>query len=160
MQIINTGGTFNKIYDPIRGELVVPKDSKAVEEIVSLMALDIDVAGIIFKDSLEMDEADRALLAQTIASSVHKSVVVVHGTDTMDRSAAFVAKESLQKCIVFTGAMVPYSIDPREAVSNLTLAIAKALYAPEPEVFIAMHGLVAEHDRLYKDRKRGIFCLR
>jgi len=160
MQIINTGGTFNKIYDPIRGELVVPEDSKAVEEIVSLMALDIDVVGIIFKDSLEMDEADRALLAQTIASTPHRSVVVVHGTDTMDRSAAFVAERAYEKCVVFTGAMIPYSIEPREAVSNLTLAIAKALYAFESGVFVAMHGLVAEYDRIYKDRKRGLFCLR
>ena len=160
MRIINTGGTFNKVYDPVLGKLVVPKSDEAVEAVVAAMRLEVAVEGIIYKDSLEMDDADRELLAQRIEASKEPSIVVVHGTDTMTTSAAYVARRCKKSCIVFTGAMVPYSIDKAEASANLALAIAKVKYAWEPGVFIAMHGIVAPYHSVYKDRKKGVFCLK
>ena len=159
MRIINTGGTFNKIYDPIAGELVVPRDDRAIERILSAIHLKLPVVGAIYKDSLEMDDGDRAELTRLIEAA-DGDVVVVHGTDTMDRSADFVARRIQKRCVVFTGAMIPASIDPTEASANLTLAISKLLYDREPGVFIAMHGLVAPYEKIYKDRQKGVFCLR
>jgi len=156
--ILNSGGTFNKRYDPIMGELVVPKDNRAIEEILGAVQMPLPVRGLIYKDSLEFDEKDRAALVDAIEASRANSVVIVHGTDTMDASAAYVAKRIQDRCIVFTGAMVPYSIDKAEASANLMLAIAKALHFPSNGVFIAMHGIVEEHTKIYKDRKRGVFC--
>ncbi len=160
MIILNTGGTFNKIYDPIAGKLIVPKHNRSIEEIVKALHLTIPIEGLIFKDSLEFEESDRAALVDAIEKSREQSIVVVHGTDTMDKSAAYVAQRIEDRCIVFTGAMVPYSIDKAEASANLTLAIAKAMHCPSRGVFIAMHGLVAEHTKIFKDRERGVFCLK
>ncbi|BAF70560.1 asparaginase domain-containing protein [Nitratiruptor sp. SB155-2] len=158
MIILNTGGTFNKIYDPIKGELVVPQNNDAIYDFLKKNFLQIETRGLIYKDSLEFSDADRELLLQTIKNCDSKQIVVVHGTDTMDKSAAFVAPYIHNKCVVFTGAMVPYSIDPAEASANLALAISKVQYAYEDGVFIAMHGIVEQYDRVYKDRARGVFC--
>ena len=159
MRIINTGGTFNKIYDPIRGQLVVPRDNRAIEAILKRSVLEIPVEGVVYKDSLEMDEEDRKRVLESIQRAKERSVIVVHGTDTMDRSAAFVASTIKDKMVIFTGAMVPFSIDPIEATLNLSTAIAHARYFQEG-VFIAMQGLFAPYDRIYKDRQRGIFYLK
>ena len=158
MIILNTGGTFNKIYDPLIGELVVPKNSYAIEEILSKSFLDIPVEGLIYKDSLFMSDEDREELVQKIKTLSHKTIVIVHGTDTMNESAEYVAKRIQDRCIVFTGAMVPYSIDSTEASANLMLAIAKAKYGYEEGVFVAMHGIVEHHSKIVKDRAKGRFC--
>jgi len=34
--IISTGGTFNKIYNPLNGELIIDKSSEAVKSIAKL----------------------------------------------------------------------------------------------------------------------------
>ena len=84
MIILNTGGTFNKRYDPISGKLFVPRDNRAIETILDPLVIPMDVEGLIYKDSLEMDDEDRSLLADTIAQSDEKIIIVVHGTDTME----------------------------------------------------------------------------
>ncbi len=154
--ILNTGGTFNKRYDPIRGELFVPSDDAAVEAVLRTFAEAVEVRGLIYKDSLEMDEHDRAELCRTVAESVSEWVVVVHGTDTMDLSAAAVAELGLPKTVVFTGAMVPCSIDPVEATANLAMAIGYAQNAPHG-VHIVMQGVCGEHERVKKNREAGKF---
>jgi len=158
--ILNTGGTFNKIYDKIAGRLVVPRSNAAVEDILQKIGLRAKVQGLIYKDSLEFDDSDRRSLLQAIIQSGEQSVVVVHGTDTMIQSAQVVASAQPDACVVFTGAMVPYSIDAGEASANLMLAIAKTRLAWQRGVFVAMHGEVASYDRIYKDRQRGVFCLK
>ncbi|MDO9208128.1 MAG: asparaginase domain-containing protein, partial [Sulfuricurvum sp.] len=122
MLILNTGGTFNKRYNPLTGELFVPSDNGAVEEILQSLVIDIKVQGILYKDSLDMDDTDRSLLADTIAKTDEKVIIVVHGTDTMDLSAEAIARLALQKTVVFTGALIPFSIDPIEATANLAMA--------------------------------------
>jgi len=65
--VINTGGTFNKIYNHINGKLEVPKDNLALEEIINYSYnIDFDIKNIISKDSLDMTELDRKELAKTI----------------------------------------------------------------------------------------------
>ena len=160
LRLFNTGGTFNKRYDPIRGELFVPADDRAVQRALEPLGanLDIVVTGLIYKDSLEMDDADRRILADALYGAQEERIVVVHGTDTMDRSAEAAAKRLGEsgKCVVFTGAMVPFTIDGVEATANLTLAIASALTLP-PGVYIAMHGLALPYTRIRKNRQKGHF---
>lgn len=156
MLIINTGGTFNKRYDPIRGSLFVPEDNRAVESITGTFSTPVDIRGIIYKDSLEMDESDRSTLSKTIKESDEKFIIVVHGTDTLDQSAQAVASLQLEKVIVFTGALVPFSIDPVEATANLALAAGYARCA-DYGVYIAMQGIVGLHTQVIKNRSAGKF---
>lgn len=161
LRIINTGGTFNKRYDPIAGELVVPADDRAVESALASMRPNLDpvVSGAIYKDSLQMDDADRALLCGIVADVTERCVVIVHGTDTMDASAEALARwlgNESPKRVVLTGAMVPFSIDPVEATANLALAVTAAGYL-DPGVYVAMHGLVLPYARIRKNRETGRF---
>lgn len=156
MLILNTGGTFNKRYNPITGELFVPSDNHAIETIVKRWVISSTIQGIIFKDSLEMDDSDRELLAQTIATAEEKVIIVVHGTDTMDKSAAKVAQMGLDKCVVFTGAMVPFAIDPIEATANLAMAIGYA-NGRKSGVHIVMQGVCGAYNYVRKNREYGKF---
>ncbi len=160
-KIINTGGTFNKRYDPIRGELVVASDNDAVVAALEPVrsALEISIVGLLYKDSLDMDDADRELLSEEVCGSKEKKIVVVHGTDTIDRSAEAIEAaigNGGGKTVVLTGAMVPFSIDPIEAVSNLTFAVSSAGFL-KPGVYISMHGLALPYRNIVKNRKLGIF---
>lgn len=158
--IINTGGTFNKRYNPINGELEVPLDNKSIENILKKVLLinkKPKVKGIIFKDSLQMDKNDRELLLNTIRRIKEPKIIIVHGTDTIDKSAKLIAKNIKDKQIVFTGAMVPASIDTTEATGNLMQAIGFAKGNKKDGVYIAMNGNVEQFDKIKKNRKLGAF---
>lgn len=156
MRIINTGGTFNKRYDPIKGALFVPNNNDAVEKILDTLVISIPVQGVIYKDSLEMNNNDRTLLAQTITQSNEKIIIVIHGTDTMDLSAKHIASFGLEKVVVLTGAMIPFSIDPLEATANLSMAIGYAQNIPNG-VYIVMQGVMGRYDSVKKNKSAGKF---
>lgn len=156
MLILNTGGTFNKRYDPKDGELFVPVDNKAVECIVSVFTDAIAIGGLIYKDSLEMTSNDRELLGKTISQSDENTLVIIHGTDTMDLSAHYIASLGLDKVVVFTGAMIPFSIDSIEATANLSMAIGYARNASKG-VYIVMQGVCGPYDIVIKNKNIGKF---
>lgn len=157
--VLNTGGTFNKRYDPIRGELFVPQDNHAVESIVAEFQgnLSCRIQGLLYKDSLEMNAQDRAVMAQAILDADEARVLVVHGTDTMHLSAAYLAQACPAKRIVLTGAMLPYALGAQEAVTNFALSLGWLLAGDAPGVCIGMHGLVLPHAQIVKDRQNGVF---
>jgi len=161
MKILNTGGTFNKRYDPVLGALEVPFDNEAVEEIIENFAYDVEIAGMIYKDSLEMTQDDRDQLADIIDVDDEEVYVIIHGTDTMDLTAKTLAQrmeeDEEERVIVLTGAMVPYSINKTEASVNLGMALGFAATQPAPGVYICMSGIIAPHDRIRKNKMEGIF---
>lgn len=157
--IINTGGTFNKIYDPIKGEFIIDKASNALEEIASKWLCKFEVLNIIGKDSLDITNHDRLELLATISHSDYHHILIVHGTDTMDVTAEYLADADLEKCIVLTGAMVPYSIDPVEATANLCSAYGYINAWEKEGIFIAMNGLMGPYEKIKKDRAKGRFSL-
>jgi len=161
MKILNTGGTFNKRYDPVLGALEVPFDNEAVEEIVESFAYSVEIAGMLYKDSLEMTDEDREQLVNIIDVDDEAVYVIVHGTDTMDLTAkalaAWMEEEEEERVIVLTGAMVPYSIDRTEASVNLGMALGFAATEPAAGVYICMSGIIAPYDRIRKNRQEGMF---
>jgi len=159
MLILNSGGTFNKRYNPLSGELDVPYDNLAIETILRSCDCVYNLAGVIYKDSLEMDIQDRKKLADIISHSDERQFVIVHGTDTMDKSAAFLSEIFTDKIIVLTGAMKPFEIDNVEATLNLGMAIGYAKAAHESGVYICMSGYIELWDKLQKNKKIGKFEL-
>ena len=160
--VINTGGTWNKVYDPRDGSLKVPQDNNALNPILALSFanIDWDLHGIIYKDSLEMTEHDREELCETIKKGRSNKVIIVHGTDTMEETARYLdhrlQKEGSLYHIVLIGAMIPYSIDPQEALFHFGLALG-ALQGEKQGLFIAMHGLVLPYEAITKNRQMGRF---
>lgn len=158
--ILNTGGTFNKRYNPLKGELEVPQDGIALEAILQYCHnTKYELLNIIHKDSLEMSENDREMIVKTIQTSPCHKILIVHGTDTMDVTATFLALYIKDKIITLTGAMVPFGINTVEATGNFMMALGDLMYREENGVYLAMHGAVAMHGSIYKNRQKGIFEL-
>ena len=155
--IINTGGTFNKHYNPIKGSLEVLQDSTVLDELMKKWLCEFEILNIIGKDSLDMTTQDRMELLATINMSAYDDFIVVHGTDTMELTAEYIADAEVEKRIVLTGAMVPYSIDPTEATANLASAIGYLLRQDNEGVYIAMNGVFGSYNKVKKDRKEGKF---
>ncbi|OUR73915.1 asparaginase [Arcobacter sp. 31_11_sub10_T18] len=161
MTVINTGGTFNKRYNPIKGQLLVPDDNVALDKILkSCHNLEIEVKNIVSKDSLDMTDLDRKLITATIKDSDSENIIIIHGTDTVDLTSAFLEKEINDKKIVFTGAMVPMSIEEVEATMNFSLALGFLSADVENGIYLAMHGVVVNHKNLKKDKSVGKFLLK
>lgn len=155
--IISTGGTFNKVYNPLNGELTVDKTSKAVKEIASKWLCEFEILNIIGKDSLEMTNHDRLELLATISHSPYYKIIIIHGTDTIDVTAAYLDDADLEKKIVLTGTMVPYSIDPVEATANLCSAYGYISALQKEGIYIAIHGQMDDYKKITKDRIKGKF---
>ncbi len=157
--IISTGGTFNKIYNPINGELVIDEKSKALEDIASKWLCKFEINNMIGKDSLHITTQDRLLLLATINHSEYDDIIIIHGTDTMNTTAEYLYDADVDKRIVLTGAMVPYFIDPVEATANLASAFGYLQTLTDNGVYIAMNGFFDHHHKVIKDKKNGIFTL-
>ena len=156
--VINTGGTFNKRYNPLTGELEVPKDSLALDEIISYCYnIDFDVLNVISKDSLDMSDADREFIVKTIKNIKNENIIIVHGTDTIDLTASFIDENIKDKTIVLTGAMLPISINKIEATLNFASAIGFLNANIKNGIYISMHGSVKNYKKLIKNREIGQF---
>ena len=159
--VLNTGGTFNKRYNPILGQLEVPKDNIALDKIIkSCFNIEFDIRNIVSKDSLDFTQEDRETILENIINSENDKIIIIHGTDTVDLTAKFIEDKIENKKVVFTGAMVPMSIDEVEATMNFSQAIG-FLNAPiENGIYLSMHGSVIEHSKLKKDRSIGQFLVK
>lgn len=154
--IITTGGTFDKHYDAIRGELTfrrsyLPRILKAARSSVP-----VTVVRCLAIDSLLMDDSHRKKIADFCARRPERRIIVTHGTDTMVQTAHVVATRELDKVIVFTGAMVPFALEHSDAVFNLGCALT-AVQLLSPGVYICMSGKVFPYNQVQKNRELGVF---
>ncbi len=157
---IDTGGTFNKIYNPITGLLEIESHSEALKEIIMKWQKDFEIISIVGKDSLELTDKDRLFLLATINLSSHQDIIIIHGTDTMDITAAYLANSQLERQIILTGAMVPYSIDPVEATANFSAACGYLQALEKDGIYISMNGIVMPCEDITKDRETGKFIVK
>jgi L-asparaginase len=104
-----------------------------------------------------MNDEDRAHIKETIEKHETSKVLIIHGTDTMDVTAAYLALHVKHKTITLTGAMVPFGIDTVEATANFMGALGDLHVREKKGVFISMHGITASHTILFKNREKGIF---
>ena len=158
IQLFVTGGTFDKDYDYISGELKFHETH--VNEMLrrGRCTVDVDVRTLMMIDSLEMTEADRAVIAHNVARSPRADVVITHGSDTMVETAAYLAERDIAgKTIVLTGAMVPYAFGTSsDGFFNLGAALAYAQVQPHG-VYVAMNGRCFAYDAVRKNRQTGFF---
>lgn len=144
-----TGGTIDKVYFDARSEYQIGKPQ--VEEILksSNVAFEYEVESVLQKDSLEMTEADRAIIRQTIEKDVCERIVITHGTDTMVETAkSLLGIES--KTVVLTGAMEPARSRYTDAIFNVGCAVGAVQNLPAG-IYIVMNGCVYEADNAQKN---------
>ena len=158
IQIFITGGTFDKEYNFITGELFF-KDTHLQDMLErGRCTVDVDIKTLMMVDSLEMTDADRGIIAHNCRRCKHENIIVTHGTDTMVETAKILHEANIKgKTIVIFGAMVPYAFGTSsDGFFNLGAAFAFA-QMNQPGVFIAMNGKCYEWDNVRKNRKTGFF---
>jgi len=159
MLILNSGGTFNKIYNKKNGQLDVAFNNDAIEKILQTCEAEYDLAGVMYKDSLDMDMNDRKILANIIMESKDDKFIVVHGTDTMDITAEFLDGVFDDRKIVLVGAMKPFEIDNVEASFNLGMAMGFLNTQEKNGTYICMNGFCKSWDKIVKNKNLGKFEL-
>lgn len=156
IRIIITGGTFDKQYDELRGELTFKQTH--LPEIVRYtrctVPIELEINQLI--DSLDMRDQNRERILDSCRRSVEDRIIITHGTDTMTETARLIGEARLGKTIVLTGAMVPYAVSGSDAVFNLGCAVAAVQLLPH-DVYIAMNGNLFRWDNVRKNRERGVF---
>jgi L-asparaginase len=156
IRIFVTGGTFDKEYNELTGELFF-KETHIPEMLQrSRSTLDVTVRTLMMIDSLHMTDEDRQLIAQQCRSAGEDKIVITHGTDTMAITAKVLAEKVTGKTIVLTGAMIPYKFGSSDGFFNLGSAVAFAQVLPYG-VYVAMNGRYFNWDNVRKNRQTGQF---
>ncbi|MBV8571866.1 MAG: asparaginase [Acidobacteriaceae bacterium] len=156
IRVFVTGGTFDKEYDEINGQLFF-KDSHLIEMLsLGRCRLALEVRTLMMVDSLEMTSADRNLIAEQCRAVPEARIVITHGTDTMADTARMLAERVAGKTIVLTGAIIPYKFGSSDGLFNLGSALAFVQTLP-PGVYIAMNGRYFAAARVRKNRETGVF---
>jgi L-asparaginase len=151
-----TGGTFDKEYNEITGELFF-KDTHLREMLDrGRCKLEVEIRTITMVDSLEMTDEDRLLIVENCRKCKEHQIIITHGTDTMVETASLLAKHIPDKTIVLTGAMIPFAFGSSDGLFNLGSALSFVQVLPAG-VYIAMNGMYFSWDNVRKNREAGRF---
>ncbi len=156
IRIIITGGTFDKEYNEITGQLYfsdshVPRMLK-----LGRSRLSISIRTLMMVDSNEMTDDDREIIAKNCQNAKEDRIVITHGTDTMVETAKALANTVKGKTVVLTGAMIPYTFGSSDGMFNLGSAIAFVQTLPTG-IYVAMNGRHFTWDKVRKNKKIGEF---
>jgi len=149
IEIITTGGTIDKVYFDAKStyEVGEPQIVEMLRE--ANLTLEVKVASLLRKDSLEMTDADRELIREAVVASPATQVVITHGTDTMIATGC--ALQGIPgKTIVLTGSMQPARFRATDAAFNIAGALIAVQTLPEG-VHIVMNGRIFDPRRARKN---------
>jgi len=157
IQVFVTGGTFDKEYNYISGELYF-KDTHLTKMFErGRCTLDINVKTLMMIDSMEMTDEDREIIMHNCKRSRSNRILITHGTDRMVKTAVILQKAKLEKTIVITGAMVPYAFGTSsDGFFNLGSALAFVQSLPHG-VYVVMNGRYFKAEEVQKNTKTGYF---
>ena len=155
-KIFITGGTFDKEYNELSGELYF--NSSHMYELLELgrCRLDVDIETLMMVDSMEMSKTERKFIIKKCIEEPVQHIVITHGTDTMVNTARIVADAIHDKTIVLTGAMIPVKFGSSDGLFNMGSALSLVQALP-PGIYIAMNGQVYNQANVRKNKKLGIF---
>ena len=156
IRIMVTGGTFDKEYNELTGELYF-HDTHLPEMLrLGRCRLELDTRTLMMIDSLDMTAAGRQAIAEHCRNAPERRIVITHGTDTMVATAQVLEREVQGKTIILTGAMVPYKFGSSDGMFNLGSALA-FVQTLAPGVYIAMNGRFFPASSVRKNLETGVF---
>lgn len=153
--ILTTGGTIDKVYFDAKSSYEV--GSSVVGSLLEQAEVrhPCKIVEVLQKDSLELNDQDRALIRDTILDHAHRQIVITHGTDTMTQTASAIA-DCTQRTIVLTGSLAPARFAMTDAMFNIGMALATA-QSKESGVYIVMNGTVFDANCVHKDKNKNAF---
>jgi L-asparaginase len=158
IQVFVTGGTFDKEYNYLTGELYF-KDTHLKEMFDrGRCEVDIDIKTLMMVDSLAMRDEDQAIIVYNCTKTPSDRILLTHGTDRMVETARVLAEAGISnKTIVLTGAMIPYAFGTSsDGFFNLGSALAFVQVLP-PGIYVVMNGRYFKWNAVRKNRQTGNF---
>jgi L-asparaginase len=156
IRIFITGGTFDKEYNEINGQLYF-KDTHLHDLLeMGRNKVSVEIRTLMMIDSLEMTAEDRGLIVHQCKHCEEDRIIITHGTDTMAQTAKTLAAGVTGKTIILTGAMIPIKFGSSDGLFNLGSALAFAQALPAG-VYVAMNGRYFHADNVQKNKLTGIF---
>ena len=156
IRILIAGGTIDKEYDPLTGELIFAKShlSDILNQVRCKARFILEE--VMLKDSLQMRSEDREEILKKCVDCLENRIIVTHGTDTMVETGRVLGTNVKSKTIVLVGAMIPYTFGASDALFNLGCAFA-AVQALRRGVYITMNGKIFRWDNVIKNKESGEF---
>lgn len=156
IRIFITGGTFDKEYNELTGELYF-KDTHMADLLeMGRNKIQTEIRTLMMVDSQQMTDEDRDLIAYQCNQCDENKIVITHGTDTMSDTAKVLAQKVMNKTVILTGAMIPIKFGSSDGLFNLGGALAFAQTLPSG-VYIAMNGRYFNWDNVKKNKQTGMF---
>lgn len=156
IRIFITGGTFDKEYNEITGQLYF--NDTHMHDLLDMgrCRVPVEIRTLMMIDSLEMTNEDRELIAHQCNQCEEDLIVITHGTDTMAETAKMLANVVKDKTVVLTGAMIPIKFGSSDGLFNLGSALAFVQSLPNG-VYVAMNGRYFKADNVRKNKQTGVF---
>ena len=153
--IVTTGGTIDKIYfdDKSTFQIGAPQIGEILQQLG--VQFTFDVVPVMRKNSLHIDDADRASIRAAIERQTHRHVLVTHGTDSMVETARML-QGLAGKVVVLTGALNPALFRGSDAVFNIGCAVGAVQTLPDG-IYIAMNGRIWDPARVRKNVEANRF---
>jgi L-asparaginase len=154
--ILVTGGTFDKEYNELTGELFF-KETHLPEMLrLGRSQVETNIRVLEMIDSLYMTDDYRRTLTDQCNIAAEQNIIITHGTDTIAETATYLDKAVRGKTIVLTGAMIPYKFGSSDGLFNLGSAMAFVQTLPQG-VYVAMNGSCFPAGRVRKNKSTGLF---
>ena len=156
IKILITGGTFDKEYSELTGELFFKNTHISDMLELGRANVNVKIRTLMLIDSLKMNDKHRKIIFEKCQGSKEDKIIITHGTDTMAETAKFLGQNIENKTIILTGAMVPYAFGSSDGLFNLGSALAFAQSLPHG-VYIAMNGKYFYWYNVRKNKETGVF---
>lgn len=156
IKILITGGTIDKEYDKIEGQLIFSESHINQMLQQARCRLDVSIETEMMKDSLHLNVSDRKKIMERCNAFQEDKIIITHGTDTMVETASYIAKNIKNKTIVLFGAMIPFAFGNSDALFNFGTALS-AVQSLSTGVYITMNSIIFPFDNVRKNRQKGYF---
>ena len=156
--ILTTGGTIDKVYHDAKSRYAVGEPQVTMILREAGVTAPYRVLTLLQKDSLEITDDDRALVAAHVRLTEERRILVTHGTDTMVQTGEALAEAAAAKgkTVVLVGSLSPALHRTTDADFNIGFAFAAVQTLP-PGVYVAMNGQVFSADAVRKNRDANRF---
>ena len=152
LRVIATGGTIDGLSPAKRSSRSFVQ--QMIKQSRATIPISVEIAFL--KDSRDITDKDRELLAEKCILCKEKRIVITHGTFTMSKTAAYLSKRVKGKTIVLTGSSIPFKAKQSDALFNLGSAILAVQLLPKG-VWVVSNGLAFKAGAVKKNLRTGVF---
>ncbi len=162
ISIVATGGTIDSVFHPQSEGKVISSSSGVPDYLRDFIKppFSMRCTQICMLDSKLLTDEIRTQIAEAVIASIGPYVLILHGTDTMAVTAAFLDQylpKNHNKTVILTGSMIPLEgFLPSDAAFNLGFAMGR-FGALEAGVYVCMNAATFRAGTVVKNAEAGRF---